>query len=183
MTKNRFVLTPALRSLLAMTLLLGVVSGAPQTEASQQSLREAENRRYKAMVNNDLEALAAIFDDDLVYTHTNGQVDDKETFLATLESGALRYRRIQIQEMSPVSWAGEAGVVTGKLVLEVQAGDRQVSVPIRYTAVYRLGDDRAWHLLAWQSTAIPAAAPTHAKAEATPAAEPEEDAADPEIDG
>ena len=160
--------TPPNRALVAALLLL-LVLAVPAAEATQQSLKQAEAQRFRAMAANDLEALKKILDDDLVYTHTNGRVDDKESFLANLESGALRYRKIELRGMDPVFWAGEAGMVTGKVILHVEAGERQLTLPVRFTSVYRLGEDRAWHLLGWQSTVIPEASPQDDEGEEAPA--------------
>ncbi len=150
---------------LALLGLAATLLPAAPAEATQQSLKNAEAQRFRAMVSNDLEALEQILDDDLVYTHTNGRVDDKESFLANLESGAVRYRKIELRGMDSVFWAGEAGMVTGKVILHVEAGERRLTLPVRFTSVYRLGEDRAWHLLGWQSTVIPEAAPKTAPPE------------------
>jgi|GEM_PF-1324501 len=179
MTTPRAALRPVLVLLAFFALCASLLPAAP-AEATQRSLKEAEARRFRAMVTNDLEALKLILDDELVYTHTNGRIDDKESFLANLESGAVRYRKIELRGMDSVFWAGEAGMVTGKAILHVEAGERQLTLPVRFTSVYRLGEDRAWHLLGWQSTVIPEA-PAQKMEQEEPAAE-EGGAGDPDTD-
>lgn len=138
--------------LASVAALLAVLSAAP-AKADEAAVRTAEARRYRAMVQNDLATLADLLDDDLVYTHSHGGVDDKASFLAALQSGALRYVKIEIHDTVVHAW-GSAAVVTGAVTLQVQVGGRRVIAPSRFTAVYRQRDGGPWRLAAWQSTLI-----------------------------
>jgi Domain of unknown function (DUF4440) len=53
---------------------------------------EAEDARYAAQIGNNFVALARLFADDLVYLHSSGAVDGKDSFIARLRSNALRCR-------------------------------------------------------------------------------------------
>jgi hypothetical protein len=44
-------------------------------------VREIDQSRFRAMVANNLETLATVLADDLVYIHSDGEVDSKEEFL------------------------------------------------------------------------------------------------------
>jgi uncharacterized protein (TIGR02246 family) len=130
-------------------------AAAPAGAAAVEEVRQVEARRYDAMVRGDLAALGELLAEDLTYTHSHGGVETKEQFLANLESGALRYRSISTDAVA-IRVYGEAAVVTGAAVLEVTVGGREVTAPARFTAVYARADGR-WRLVAWQSTARPAA--------------------------
>lgn len=148
-SKPRRSLAPAAVALLL--LAVASLAAVPGAAADEVTVRTAEAQRYRAMVQGDVEVLESFLDDDLVYTHSHGGVDDKAGFLASLRSGELVYRKIQLGGSRVEVW-GDAAVVTGLAVLEVEAGDRRVTAPVRFTAVYRRGDDHRWRLLAWQTT-------------------------------
>jgi len=140
----------ARRLLLAALLALLALPAAADPEA----IRDVEAVRYRAMVQGDLETLDRVLADDLVYTHSNGRVDGKESLLGALRDGILDYRRMELGEVSIRAW-GEAGVVTGMVTMHVsvKAGEetRDLTLPARFTAVYRYGET-GWRLVSWQST-------------------------------
>ena len=130
-------------------------AAAQATEATAaadpvEQIRQVEARRYDAMARNDLAALGDLLADDLTYTHSQGVVNTKAQMLASLESGALRYRSVTTDDVL-IRVYGDAAVVTGAAVLAVTAGGHDVSVPVRFIAVYARQDGR-WRLEAWQST-------------------------------
>jgi ketosteroid isomerase-like protein len=47
----------------------------------------AEDRRYQAMLDGDLEALDALCADELSYTHSNGVRDTKAEYFGKLREG------------------------------------------------------------------------------------------------
>ena len=109
-----------------------------------EQVRQVEARRYDAMARNDLAALGDLLADDLTYTHSQGVVNTKAQMLASLESGALRYRSVTTDDVQ-IRVYGDAAVVTGAAVLAVTAGGHDVSVPVRFIAVYARQDGR-WRL-------------------------------------
>jgi len=141
------------RFLLAVAVLaqLGACRTANLPDPAHR-VREIDQRRFRAMVANDLETLAAVLADDLVYIHSDGEVDSKEEFLQRLRGGSLRYRSIEPTEVR-VRTDGNTAVVTGRAKMAVTTGGCDREFEIRYTAVYRARSDH-WQLVSWQSTRI-----------------------------
>jgi uncharacterized protein (TIGR02246 family) len=141
------------RFLIAVAVLahLGACRTANLPDRSDR-LREFDQSRFRAMVTNDLGTLAAVLADDLVYIHSDGEVDSKEEFLQRLRSGSLRYRSIEPTEVR-VRTDGNTAVVTGRAKMAVTSGGSDRDFEIRYTAVYRASSDH-WQLVSWQSTRI-----------------------------
>jgi uncharacterized protein (TIGR02246 family) len=141
------------RFLLAIALLaqLGACgTGMPAARADR--VREIDQTRFRLMVENDLEKLATLLSDDLVYVHTTGQVESKTEFLQRLRSGSLRYRSIEPTDVR-VRTYGNTAVVTGRSKMAVTNAGSDRELEIRYTAVYAATGD-AWQLVSWQSTLI-----------------------------
>jgi len=135
-------------SALAALLLAFACASAPPSE-------EIDALRREAMVNADVATLRGLFADGLRYGHANGEVHAKEELLGLLGSGRLDYRAIRIEEIETRELAG-ALVMTGRQTIEVRASGRDVTSHSVFTAVYSHDGD-GWRLVAYQSTALPAA--------------------------
>ena len=136
---------------IAVFALLGACRTANVRDPADR-VREVDQSRFRAMVANDLETLAAVLADNLVYIHSDGKVDSKEEFLQLLRGGSLRYRSIEPTEVR-VRTDGNMAVVTGRAKMAVTTGGSDRDFEIRYTAVYRARSDH-WQLVSWQSTRI-----------------------------
>ena len=133
------------RSLLAVLILLTACA-----TATTGDVRDVERARFRAMTDNNLDELSKFLADDLVYMHTNGDVESKSQFLERLRSGALRYRSIQPFDVT-VRTYGDIAVVTGRSKMAVTSAGADRDFEILYTAVYATRGGR-WQLVSWQST-------------------------------
>ena len=135
-------------AVLALLLLSGTRQGDPV-----EALRQAENRRFAAMVRADTAALRPLLDDGLTYTHSNAMVETKESHLAAIGS-----RRTVYEALTPVSLAyrlvGDLAIGTGIVSAKGSLEGTGFDVMLRVTTVHARGEG-AWRLLAWQSTRIP----------------------------
>lgn len=135
-------------AVLALLLLPGPGQGDPV-----ETLRQAEGRRFAAMVRADTAALRPMLDDGLSYTHSNAMVETKESHLAAIGS-----RRTVYRALVPVSLSyrlmGELAIGTGIVSAQGSLEGTAFEVTLRVTTVHARGEG-AWRLLAWQSTRIP----------------------------
>ena len=63
--------------------------------ADKNTLRELEDRRYRAMIAADAAALDELLADTLIYTHSNATSDTKASYLAGVRNGKWKYRSIE----------------------------------------------------------------------------------------
>jgi ketosteroid isomerase-like protein len=141
-------MTTSKAAVLALLLLPGPGQGDPV-----EALRQAESRRFAAMVRADTAALRPMLDDGLSYTHSNAMVETRESHLAAIGS-----RRTVYQALTPVSLSYRVvgdlaigiGIVSARGSLEGTGFD----VMLRVTTVHARGNG-TWRLLAWQSTRVP----------------------------
>jgi ketosteroid isomerase-like protein len=122
------------------------------TSIAADQIRDAEARRYAAMIANDRKALDALLADDLVYTHSTAATETKAEFIDRLSSG-LRYRKITQREQT-VRVFGDVGIVNGLNQMDVERKGEPISFGIRFLAVY-VRDGADWRMRAWQSTRLP----------------------------
>lgn len=123
-------------------------------EALTTALITADDARIVAMQNPDEATLAAVFSDELRYTHSNGLIDTKATFLDVLVSGKTRYLGYDHVERSFTFPAPGIALMNGRARVRAESAKGQMDAVLSYLAVWRKEGD-AWKFLAWQSCRLP----------------------------
>ena len=135
--------------LILLCLLAPMISFAQ----NEESLKEAEINRFKVMVAKDIPGLQAVLHKDLVYFHSSGMQDSKDTYIASIASGKSSYVAITPEEMQQRVY-GKTGINTGILTILQQAADgAQTTIRLRFTDVFVYADKR-WQMVSWQSTKL-----------------------------
>lgn len=116
-----------------------------------EQIRAVEELRTSALVAGDLDAFAAMCDDRLIYTHSVGRRDDKDSLLKALRSGAFRYNSIQhvIHDMQEL---GDAVCASGTMHAEIEADGRVLLMDTLTTSVW-VRSGTKWRVLAFHTTA------------------------------
>lgn len=120
----------------------------------QATIRELENRRFRAMCDADLAALDQLLADSLVYTHSSASTDSKASYMAAFRSGKWAYHSVK-RPVEDIQVFGDCAVVTGRAEIEVSVEGKPRQLNSRYVDVWVKGAD-GWKMVAWQSTPIPA---------------------------
>lgn len=126
---------------------------AGSSSAAVDAVTAAELARFKAQTSGDLKALDALLGDDLIYTHSNAQVDSKATYVGSMRSGALTYKTIEPRDMK-VRVFGNTAIITAAAHITAVSNGQPVDNQLRYTDVWVLRDGR-WQMVSWQSTRLP----------------------------
>jgi ketosteroid isomerase-like protein len=119
----------------------------------EAEIQAAEDARYRAMTSNDLDALAGLLGDDLVYTHSSAVVDDKAAYLESLRSGKVKYLAAK-RDGVRIRGYGDTAVVHGHAQIEAEIHGERRSLDNLFVNVWvkRAG---GWRMVHWASTAIP----------------------------
>ena len=135
--------------LIFLCLLAPMISFAQ----NEESLKEAELNRFKVMVAKDIPGLQAVLHKDLVYFHSSGAQDTKDTYIASIASGKSSYVTITPEELQQRVY-GKTGINTGIVSILQQAADGvQTTIRLRFTDVFVYADKR-WQMVSWQSTKL-----------------------------
>ena len=134
-------------SLVLVALVLAPSPGRAQSP-DEAAVRAVEERRVKALVEDDFAALESIFGDDLHYTHSSAVVDDKTSFMTALRTGKTKYESVE-RGPAVVRIYGDTALMTGTAIVGLRGRAEKLS--LRYTLLYvkRAGE---WKMVAWQST-------------------------------
>jgi len=112
-----------------------------------------EDRRYQAMTDGDVDALAELFSPDLVYSHSDASTDSKQSYLDKLATGHFDYGVMDHPESSIVV-RGDCALVFGDMRGEVViAGSTRVPNSKCLSVWGR--ENGNWALLAFQPTKYP----------------------------
>ena len=124
------------------------------TTDDARAVLAAEDRRYQAMLDGDLEMLDALCADELSYTHSNGVRDTKAEYLAKVREGYYVYHRID-HPVERVELAGDAAVVVGRMTADLTSGGVRKNIDCLAIAVWARSGS-GWRLLAYAPTPLPA---------------------------
>jgi ketosteroid isomerase-like protein len=121
--------------------------------ADAREILALEDRRYAAMTGADMKALEALVHDELVYTHSSGLVDGKASWLESMRSGKVRYKKV-VRADEKVRVFGDTALVTGRADIEADVGGQAKTLKLRYLDAW-VKSGGAWKFAAWQSGALP----------------------------
>jgi hypothetical protein len=88
----------------------------------------------------------------MTYSHTNGKVDTKKTYLESLRTG-VRYQKHDNYEVN-IARNDSTVVITGVAQIAVKSPRGPIAFRARFTDVWARQQDR-WRFVAWHTTLIP----------------------------
>ncbi|GAB3263142.1 hypothetical protein GCM10027347_29490 [Larkinella harenae] len=120
-----------------------------QNSADEKAVLEVERQRFDAQVTRNYAVLEKVLGDDLIYTHSHGLQDNKQSYIQSLKDGKQTYEAIGIQEQK-VNLYGKTAVITGICLIKASNNGQAINSKIRYTDVY-VKKGAQWQMVAWQS--------------------------------
>ena len=114
---------------------------------------ELDKKRMTAMAHKDTAALKSMLCKGLVYTHSSGRQDTKQSLIDGMESGTTVYTSMVPSDVKAQD-LGNAVVLTGVAAISVNSNGKPNSFRVRFTDVYE-NQNGAWRMITWQSTKLP----------------------------
>ncbi|HKX27783.1 MAG TPA: nuclear transport factor 2 family protein [Blastocatellia bacterium] len=139
--------------MLVTCLLLSVTSFVfAQENKSEQAVLKAEQEWEEALLKGDAAKLDGLYAETLIYTHSNGSVDNKKAYIDNIKSGFSKYQSMKREEIK-VSIYGTTALVTCRWTVSFSNGENKVSANARYLHAYALENGK-WRMVAHQATRI-----------------------------
>ncbi len=129
--------------------LLGFALIARAQSADEQAVVAVEKQRFAAQVSRDYDALGQILADDLVYNHSNGNTDGKQSYIQSIRDGKSVYEQIDVIEQK-VRLYGDVALVNGVCLIKLAANGASTNLKLKYTDAYARRNGK-WQLITWQS--------------------------------
>ncbi|WP_280243870.1 nuclear transport factor 2 family protein [Nocardia abscessus] len=121
----------------------------------ESTIRSLEHARYAAVLAGDIDGFAALAHPDLVYTHSNAEVDTLDSYVGKLRAGHYVYHRIE-HPIARIVVTADTAMVIGEMHADITAGGVRKRLANRVLAVW-LREGGRWLLLAYWPTVIPEA--------------------------
>lgn len=113
---------------------------------------QLEARRYRAMQDRDADALAALLDEDLSYTHSFGDRDSKASYLEKLRAGFFQYHELRPQTQAVIR-RGDTLVLVGTMWARATVNGQERIIDNACTSVWAMHGG-AWRFLAFAPTPL-----------------------------
>ncbi len=122
----------------------------PDSDIAINEIKGLEDRRYRAMIDGDTAVLDELCSDDLIYTHSKGDHDDKRSYLHKVGSRYFTY--IEITHPADRVPIVGGGARHRQDDAKVSVVGRIVHVDNRYLAVW-VREHFGWKFVAYQADA------------------------------
>lgn len=115
-----------------------------------QGILDLETKRLQGLIDGDLFTLETLMSDDLVYIHSNGICDTKQSLIRSIADGVRKYTKLSPRK-SDVRQFDEIFIITGEIDISYIARGISNDTAIAFTAIWR-ADAHAARLISWQSS-------------------------------
>ncbi|GAB3970145.1 hypothetical protein GCM10028806_17610 [Spirosoma terrae] len=137
-----------MKSLLTLSFILLVQLVRAQS-AEEKAVIAAEKNRFEAQISKNYAVLDQVLGNDLVYTHSNGNTDSKESYIQSIRDGKSKYDAINVEEQK-VRVYGNTAIINGICMIKAMSNGETINTHLKYTDVY-VRKGKQWQMVAWQS--------------------------------
>lgn len=132
----------------------------PNMDHDIEGLKHAEQTWARSLTESDAKLLATIIDAQFSFIGPDGQVENREAYLAGYEAMEKMQVKVGSIDMDQVAYRvlGDVGIVTGHVLAKVEMQGQPLTEDVRFTRVYRRSD-QGWKMVAGQGTRIAAGPP------------------------
>ncbi|NQW67251.1 MAG: nuclear transport factor 2 family protein [Burkholderiales bacterium] len=140
--------------LFALTFLPSAhAAGGACSPISREEALKAEDARYAAQLGDDYVTMDKLFSPELVYIHSNAELDSKASFIESMHSGAVKYKAMRRSDVTVRNF-GCIAIINGMGNYDVLFKGNDLKVALRFTSIWQKTNDTL-QFVSWQSTRIP----------------------------
>ena len=138
-------------TLLTLFVVLGTAGLQAQNAKTLREIKAFEQARYQAMLENDIPTLESCLSDDLVYTHSNCNLENKQEYLSKVGGGTYKFTQFETHDTRYRMLGKKQVVATGRALMAGNYKEFTFSLESRFTAIY-IKEKGRWKLHTWQTT-------------------------------
>jgi ketosteroid isomerase-like protein len=139
--------------MLAMLMLALPALCAEDAKGESKAIEEAERGWAKGVVANDSALLGKVLADDLTYTHSNGAVDTKESYIGNLKSGKAKYLKLDHSEIKVQQLSKDTALTICRASVVTVSSGKETPANLSLLHVYIKRGGR-WQMVAHQSCKV-----------------------------
>jgi hypothetical protein len=133
------------RFTLLLFFLITINAVFAQTDKASQQLIDLHKKKFSWLINRKYDSLDWLFDDKLLYIHSNGMTESKSDIFNNLKKGVIAYTKSDVSE-AQIRMFGNSAVITGKGAFAGEARGTPFELNLVYTEVYAKLNGR-WRLV------------------------------------
>ena len=127
----------------------GASTAAVAMSADERAVSAVEKQRFDAQVSKNYAVLEQVLANDLIYAHSSGATDSKQSYIQSIRDGKSNYAAIDVQEQK-VRVYGNTAIINGVCLIKMNNNNMPTEMKLRYTDVY-VKNGKQWQMAAWQS--------------------------------
>ena len=113
--------------------------------------QQLENRRVDHLLKGEFDAVESMMADTLVYGHSTGLVDDKQSLMASLRARTVTYLAISSKLSMARALVEDIVLTSGVISIRARVNGDEGKFGGRFMAVWKK-EPEGWHLQALQAT-------------------------------
>jgi ketosteroid isomerase-like protein len=121
-------------------------------EDRRVSLVRAHERRLKALLDGDLDALRQEVGEDMIYVSSSGRTSTRAEVIEAIKTGTLNIERMEASDVSTRLY-GDIGILIYAADAKMVYGDTKVEGMTRSTTVYAFRDG-GWRMISQHQSRI-----------------------------
>ncbi len=114
-------------------------------QAGETQLLQLHQKKFTWLIEKKYDSLDGIFNNRLLYIHSNGWTETKTDIFADMKSGKLNYANIKIEEVKARIFE-HTGIVNGHGIFSVIMDGKPAEFSLNYTEVY-INEKGKWTLV------------------------------------
>ncbi|MEM8687569.1 MAG: nuclear transport factor 2 family protein [Pseudomonadota bacterium] len=118
----------------------------------EESLLAAHEARIAALVAGDLEALAKVVGEDLVFVNAAGKISRRPEIMAAFQDGTMSVERIEADNIE-TRFYGDTAILSYRAHTTVRDGDSLIDGLTQNTCVF-IDRDGGWQMVSQHQCAI-----------------------------
>jgi hypothetical protein len=146
------MITQLVPELFCFAAAMGAV--ATRTDDAVAAVMARDVQRGQALLAGDAKALADIYSDTLLYTHSNGQVETKAEFVGLLADKLLTYQQFLTEGVNGSQITADVVVLRGRIDQRKIVRGQPGTAKLFFTSIWRL-EAGTWRMAGMQTAIIP----------------------------
>lgn len=130
-----------------LCLFTGYVTATPA--ASDKDVAQAVDHLTQAMLHKDIAELNALTAENLTYGHSSGKIQDKQAFIADIETGKSAFKTLEMQNQT-ITVSGDVALVRHHFSAQALKGTEVVPTEIENFQIWQKQDGK-WLLVGRQA--------------------------------
>jgi hypothetical protein len=112
-----------------------------------------DSLRFQSMIIGDTNSLFSLLDDSLLYIHSNGLVESKQSFIYSITTRKIVYQKFEFLTRRKTSMSRNAVTFRGMVMVDGLFEQQPFSIRLAFSSMYRRKGNQ-FRLTYWQSTKL-----------------------------